>query len=308
MNSTNITTILESLNARFGIAGKVNIIAANGGLPAIQITTSAATAEIYLHGAHVTAFQPSASEELIFVSSKTHWEPTKAIRGGIPICFPWFGPKADDPKAPMHGFARTHEWTIASIEEQDEAVQITLTFDGSEATQPLWPHAFHAEYRVSVGTFLQLELAVTNTGDAAFQFEEALHTYHHVGDIHQTHLSGLDGISYLDKVDAYAKKTQSGDIAITGQTDRVYLETNAAITIHDAALSRSIEVEKSSSRNTVVWNPWAEVAASMADMGNDEWPYFVCVEAANCRDNAVTLAPGETHAMGVTIRVANLCE
>jgi glucose-6-phosphate 1-epimerase len=299
---------IATLNQRFAIPGKVQIVAANGGLPAIQITTPVASAEIYLHGAHLTAFKPAGTEEVIFVSGKTHWESTKAIRGGIPICFPWFGPKADDPKAAMHGFARTNEWTVVAIEEkreeQGEAIQITLAFESSEATLALWPHAFHAEYRVTVGTSLHLELAVTNTGDVPFQFEEALHTYHRIGDVHRIRLSGLDGISYLDKVDAYAKKTQNGDIAITGQTDRVYLETAGTITIHDAAFSRTIEVEKSSSNNTVVWNPWAEVAASMADMGNDEWPDFVCVEAANVRDNAITLAPGEKHTMAVTIRVA----
>ena len=299
---------IASLNQRFAIPGKLQIVAANGGLPAIQITTPGASAEIYLHGAHVTAFKPADTEEVIFVSSKTHWESTKAIRGGIPICFPWFGPKADDPKAAMHGFARTHEWTIVAIEElgeeQGEAIQITLAFESSEATQPLWPHSFHAEYSVTVGASLHLELAVSNTGDSAFTFEEALHTYHHIGDINLTHLTGLDGIGYLDKVDAFAKKTQSGDITITGQTDRVYLDTAGTITIDDAGLSRTVEVEKSASSNTVVWNPWAEVAASMADMGNDEWPHFVCVEAANVRDNAIPLAPGEKHTMAVTIRVA----
>ncbi len=277
------------------------VVAARGGLAAVRITSPLASAEIYLQGAQVTSWQATGTAEVIFMSEQSRWEPGKAIRGGIPICFPWFGPKADDSKAPQHGFARTAEWQLETIAARGAEVVVTLALESSAATRELWPHEFRAVYRVTVGSELKLELSVTNSGQTPFSFEEALHTYHAVSDVRQVRITGLDGLRYLDKPDGYQEKSQQGEVAFTTLTDRVYLDALEDATIDDG--SRQIVVHKENSHNTVVWNPWIEGASSLADMGYEEWREFVCVEACNCRDAAITLAPGAEHTMTVAIRV-----
>jgi len=298
--------VISDYNDLFAIPGVACVVAGQGGLPAVRITSPAASAEIYLHGGHVTSWQPMGSEDVIFLSERSRCESAKAIRGGIPICFPWFGAKSDDAKAPQHGFARTSEWRLASIARggtrDGDPVVVTLVLEDSEATRALWPHAFRAEYRVAVGDELTLALSITNTGDVDFQFEEALHTYFAVENVKRIRVEGLDGAAYLDKPDGFREKRQKGDIAFATLTDRVYLDVPCAVTIADAA--RRIAVAKENSNNTVVWNPWSDGAKALSDMGDEEWRKFVCVEAVNCLGAAVTLAPGQEHTMSATVRVS----
>src|SRR5271168_648148 len=170
-------TIAE-LNERFAIPGIAQVVTGNGGLPKIQITSASANAEIYLHGAQLTSWRPSGSTEVIFVSEHSRFEEGKAIRGGIPVCFPWFRGKTDDPKAPAHGFARTRSWQLESITQAGDAVVVTLATETDEASRKLWSYECHLTHRIAVSSVVQLELAVTNAGSLPFRFEEALHTYH----------------------------------------------------------------------------------------------------------------------------------
>lgn len=294
---------IDQLNERFAIDGVAKIVAGQGGLPAVRITSAAASAEVYLHGGHVTAWRPAGAEDVIFVSAASRWEAGKPIRGGIPICFPWFGAKGDDAKAPQHGFARTSEWELVAIAQDGESVVVTLALESTDATRALWPYEFRAEYRVAVGAELRLELAVTNCGGVPFRFEEALHAYFHVGDVAQMRVAGLDGVAYLDKRDGGREKLQVGDVAMTAITDNVYLATASALTIEDPVLKRRIAVEKRNSLTTVVWNPWSDGAKALADMGDDEWREFVCVEACNTGAAGVELAPGQEHTMSAVIRI-----
>ena len=297
---------LEEMNRRFGIAGVAEIVAGNGGLPKVRITTAAATAEIYLHGAQVTSWCPAGGEEMIFLSRLARWEDGRAIRGGIPICFPWFRDKADDPQAPAHGFVRTKAWTLASITREGDAVTVSLATASDAATRKWWPHDFHLMHRITVGAELGLELMMTNTGAVPLQFEEALHTYHRVGDVEQVRIEGLDGAAYLDNTDKNREKMQQGDIVFTQATDRIYEETRHAVELKDPARQRRMQVAKENSLTTVVWNPWKEGAEAFADMGDEEWQQMVCVEASNLRASAVSLAPGEQHAMRVRIGVEKI--
>jgi glucose-6-phosphate 1-epimerase len=298
-------TIAE-LDRRFGMPGIVAVVVGNGGLPKVRITSPQATGEIYLHGAHVTSWTPSGGEEVIFVSSQSRWEDARAIRGGVPICFPWFGDKADDPDAPAHGFARTKAWRLESIVQGGDAVTVSMFTESDESTKKWWPAAFRLVYRATFGRELSLELVLTNTGAAALRFEEALHAYHRVGHIEKARVRGLDGVQYLDKTERNRKKTQHGDIVIVAETDRVYLNTQEAVELNDPVLHRRTRVEKQHSRATVVWNPWVEKARALSDLGDDEWMRMICIETSNVSDFAVDLGPGEQHTMKAIVSVAHL--
>jgi glucose-6-phosphate 1-epimerase len=299
-----LSTSIADLNSRFQIRGAAKVVEGNGGLPKIQITTPNALGEIYLHGAHVTSWKPAGEEQVLFLSPHSLYEEGKAIRGGVPICFPWFGAKADDPKAPSHGFVRTKSWQLESIGQSGE--EIILSTASDDNTRALWPHDFRLEYRVVFGTELLMELTMTNTGSSALRFEEALHAYYSVGDAAKVSVSGLDGVRYLDKTDSMHEKSQTGDVTITSETDRVYLHTAHAIELYDPVLRRRIAIEKEDSRNTVVWNPWIEKARAMGDLGEDEWKSMLCIESANVGDTAVELAPGEQHMMTARARVGDI--
>jgi len=293
-----------ALNERLSIPGVAQIVSGNNGLPKIQIETSAATAEIYLYGAQVTSWKPAGNDEILFVSEKSHWEAGRAIRGGIPICFPWFRAKADDKQAPSHGFVRTKEWRVESISaEEGGSVGVCLSTDSDESTRRWWPFDFRLGYRVTIGSSLRLELTMMNTGRSALRFEEALHAYFKVGDVERTCVRGLDGVGYLDNQDGNREKTQSGDIVLSHQTDNAYRKTTGAVAILDLVLGRTLRTGKQNSSSTIVWNPWHEGAASIADLGDDEWRQMLCVEGGNIMDSAVNLEPGQRHAMTITIDI-----
>ena len=275
------------------------------GLPRLTVSTARATAEVYLHGGHVTGWQPSGAEPVIWVSRDSQFRPDKPIRGGVPICFPWFGAHATDASAPMHGFGRLREWTLAGAEDQGGEVHLTfLLTDDDTSHRSAWPHRFKAEYRVTVGERLAMAIDVTNTGGAPVTFEAALHTYFSVRNVRDVGVTGLAGTEYLDKVDGFARKCE-GDapIRFIGETDRVYLDTESTCTIHDSGLGRRIEIVKTGSRSTIVWNPWIDKARAMPDFGDDEWPSMLCVESANVRDAAVRLEPASHHMMSAVISV-----
>jgi len=296
------TLDLQQLNDSFAIPGIAQIVPGNDGQPKIKITSVAASAEIYLHGAHLTSWIPAGAEEVLFLSSKAQYQDGKAIRGGVPICFPWFNAKTDDPKAPSHGLVRTKTWELDSITHEGNAIAVTLSTASDEATRKWWPHEFRAEQRITISSHLQMELIVSNTGGGPLTFQEALHTYYRVGNVRYVRLVGLDHLSYLDNTEGNVEKLQYGDNTFTQRIDNAYLNTEAELELIDSSLKRRIRIAKQNSHNTVVWNPWAELAAGMADLG-DEWPHFVCVEAANIRANAVTLQPGEQHTMTAIIKV-----
>jgi glucose-6-phosphate 1-epimerase len=296
---------IDALNATFSIAEIARIVAGNGGLPKVQITSSAASAEIYLHGAQVTSWQPAGSEEVIFLSDQSRWEEGRAIRGGIPICFPWFRAKSDDSKAPAHGVVRTKAWQLEALTREQDSVVVTLATESDAETRKWWPFEFRAVHRITVGTDLKLELSVSNIGPTAFHFEEALHTYNRVGDAEKLHITGLDGVAFLDNRDGNKLKLQTGDALLTQATDNAYLNTQSPVEIVDPILNRRIRLEKQNSLTTVVWNPWKDDAAKLADLGDDEWRQMACVEASNILSGTVALAPGEEHTMTATIRVVN---
>jgi glucose-6-phosphate 1-epimerase len=240
---------------------------------------------------------------VLFVSSQSRWEDGHAIRGGVPICFPWFGDKRDDPNAPAHGFVRTKAWQLDSIAKDGDAVTVSMFTESNNDTKQWWPGRFRLVHRATFGPALTLELVVTNTGTTLLRFEEALHAYHRVADIQKARVQGLDAVHYLDKADSNRKKLQGGELSIVSETDRVYLNTSGPVELVDPILHRRTSITKENSRTTVVWNPWAQKAHSLSDLGDDEWRQMVCIETSNVADFAVELAPGDQHTMKAVVRV-----
>jgi glucose-6-phosphate 1-epimerase len=296
-------TTRDALNRRFVIEGLAEIVDGSGGLLKVRVAGAAASGEMYLQGAHVTSWHPRGVGEMLFVSRRTRWEAGHPIRGGVPVCFPWFGNKEGDAAAPAHGFVRTEEWTLESIERADDAVTVSMRTGSSDATKRWWPADFSLVHRVTFGPTLTMELIASNTGTEPLRYEEALHSYHGVGHVEQVRVRGLDQHVYRDKVDAHREKTQQGEILFLSETDRMYLNASGTIEVEDAASRRQTTIAKKHSHTTVVWNPWIARAQALPDLQDDEWQRFICIEPSNVGPSAVALAPGEQHVMAVVISV-----
>jgi glucose-6-phosphate 1-epimerase len=302
-----VLTVAE-LDHQLGIPGVARISEGNSGLARVQITGAFGEGEMYLHGAHVTSWKPAGNEEVLFVSTKSRWEEGQAIRGGIPICFPWFRGKSDDPHAPAHGFVRTKTWQLESIvegknSENENGVAVTMFTQSDEHTRKWWPGEFRLVHRVTFGSELRLELTCINTGTTPFRFEEALHTYNRIANIQDARVLGLDGVSYLDNTQSNKEKTQRGDVVIASPTDSAYCNTQNKVDLLDANKKRGIRLRKEYSLSTVVWNPWSEGAARLQDLGDGEWRQFLCVEASNILDAAIHLVPGQEHRMSAVLTI-----
>lgn len=296
---------IAALNEKFGISGIAQIAAGSGGLPRVQIGTPSAKADIYLHGAQVTSWQPARTADVIFLSEKAQWQDGKAIRGGIPVCFPWFRAKADDPQAPAHGFARTKEWQVESISmAENEAVCARFSIASDAGSRKWWPFEFRLEYAITVGKVLKLELKMNNTGGKALRFEEALHTYFRVGDVREVRVRGLGGLKFLDNRDGNREKMQAGELVLEKQTDNAYRNASGPVEIVDAVVGRRLTTVKHNSNSTIVWNPWRDGAAGMSDFGDEEWTSMLCVEGGNIMSAGVDVGPGDSHTMAVSIEVA----
>jgi len=270
-----------------------------------------ATGAVHDQGAHVTGWTPAGQAPVLWLSPSTALEQGAPIRGGVPICFPWFADGPSGGLQPKHGFARTLPWHVETFESSDHEAVAVYRFSDADVRDPahreLFPHRFEAEYSVRFGAQLALELAVTNTDDHPFDVEEALHTYLAVGDVRRIRIEGLDGASYRDKVLGRDGCVQEGELVLDGETDRVY-EAAGEVAVVDPVLGRVLRIRRAGAANTVVWNPGAEKAAALPDVGPDAWTGFVCVEGANTAAHAVRLEPGRTHRMAYRVAVEALPE
>ena len=288
---------VQSLCEQFKVPG-LHFEAGQGGLTKAVVATPVASGEVYLHGAHVTSWQPAGHGPVLWMSRSSLFQPGKPIRGGVPICFPWFGPNASDASAPAHGFARTAMWEVAEARPTAEG--------GISMTLQTRIDPFAVRFTVEFGSVLRMTLATElATGvSASHRFEDALHTYFSVSDVRNISITGLEQSRYIDKLDGAAEKPATGvAIEFIGETDRVYFDSDSECHLHDPGRKRTIAVSKSGSHSTVVWNPWIAKSARMPDFGDHEWPEMVCIETANVGVNAVELAPKSIHSTTVVIRV-----
>lgn len=317
---------IAELQNKFAIPGVLGFEKSPSGLVFARVTAPSAEATIYLQGAHVTHWKPAGQAPAIFLSQKAEFTPGKPIRGGVPIIFPWFAERHDGKTGPQHGFARISEWDLAFAAMSGDELHLAFTLAPNELSRSLGYDHFKLGYRVTIGHKLTLELGVQNDsgngganggGPAAatakadqaadgapLVFEQALHTYYAVADARQVEIDGLGGTAYIDKVDEFKQKVQPpGPLKFEGRTDRPYLNTTATCVLHDPAGGRKITVAKSGSKSTVVWNPWKEFTANMADMEPDAWLHMTAIETANVGEDAVTLKAGDTHTMRADISI-----
>ena len=296
------SSAIAELNQRFGIPGLARVIVGEGSLAKVVVSTPSAAGEMYLHGGHVTSWIPKNSSDVLYCSPHSLWQEGRAIRGGVPVCFPWFGDKADDRAAPAHGFVRTKAWELESIAQAGDDVVVSAVTESSADTRKWWPYEFSLTCRTTFGSQLKLELIVSNMDSTPFSFEEALHAYFRVSDAVTGVVDGLDATDYLDKTDRRTRKPHRGELRFAAETDSVFLNTQHPVELVDSTLRRRIALQKQNSLTTVVWNPWAEKSRSMSDLGEGEWKRFICIEASNVAPYAVQLAPGEQHVMTLTVQ------
>ena len=276
-----------------------------GGLPFLLVDTDICRARLTPHGAQICEWAPAGrTSSALFVSPQAVFAAGKAIRGGIPVCFPWFANHPSDPAKPAHGFARTRLWEIRDTARDDAGdVRVVFRLTADAASRALWPSDFVATLTATLGRALTVTLEVENTGAAELAYESALHTYLAVGDVEAIRIHGLERTRFIDKVDGLAEKTSAdAPLSVSGEVDRVYLDTTATCTVDDPLNARRITIAKSGSQATVVWNPGRVKGEAVSDIG-DAWRRFVCVETANCGPHVVRLAPRAHHAMSMRLDV-----
>ncbi len=295
---------LDTLNDRFAIPSNLRFKPFGDGLVAVDITNLHGSASLCLQGGQLLSWQPvSTDQPVIWMSPAATFATSASIRGGIPVCWPWFGAHALESGFPAHGFARTQPWQVTGTRSlEDGSTEIALSFVPNEAAQKYWPHASRLDMLVNVGASLKIALITRNLGASDFSITEALHTYFAVSDVAQVKVEGLDGVHFHDKAAGWTQSDQTGAVTFAAEFDRVYVNSANRCTIVDPALKRRIHIAKLGSQSTVVWNPAAARAAQMGDLGDEGWKRFVCVESANALENAVTVPAGQSHTLAVEYR------
>jgi len=295
---------IKELNQKYAIPRHIEFIRGKGGLPTAIIINGLASSEVCLYGAHVLKYQPKDQKDVLWMSDKSFFEEGKPIRGGIPVCFPWFGPHAKDSNKPQHGFARLLTWTVLETSVLPEgSTQLRLGLEDSPATKDLWPFSFKAEMTISVGESLDVMLSYSNTGNETFVVSDALHSYFNISDVENIGIEGLTGITYYNGFEKEATGKQTEPVLLIQQEEnRRYVNHSSECLIEDAGFMRNIHVAKTGSKVTVVWNPW-ENAKNIADIPDEGYKTMICVEAVNAYDNVATVAPGKSFSVSTSIRV-----
>lgn len=272
------------------------------GLRGWQVDTPLCRALVSAQGGQVLAFQSRGREPLLWLSPAAHLAPGLAIRGGIPLCFPWFGPHPSDPRQSAHGFARLREWQLASARLDAGALHLDLVLQADAATRDLWPHDFRATLHVGLGHHLSLQLEVANSGTAAFDFSFAFHSYFPLIDSRRARIEGLAGSTCLDQLDPTGhRRHQHGPVRFDGETDRIFTGVSADCRLLDEARNSAVRLLSSGCRSVIAWNPGPEKAARLADMTPSAWQGMACVESGNVKEDTVSLPPGAVVRFALTL-------
>ena len=263
-------------------------------------------------GAQVLHYQHGQQPPIIWRSEQAGYQRGQSVRGGVPVCWPWFGDLARNPAplqsqhaepgaAPAHGGVRNLDWQLLGIEQQDDAVTLQFIFDSRTQPLPHWPHAAELRLDIRLDQRLHLSLSSHNHGEQTLHLSQALHSYFAVSDIRQTQVLGLDGCRYIETLDGWQECRQQGAVQFSGETDRIYLDVPQRLALVDPGWQRRILLESASSRSAVVWNPWIDKARRLSQFADDAWQRMLCIETANVWDDCVALAPGERHSLDVSL-------
>ncbi len=287
---------IERLNSEFKISERLLFREMEKNLTCIVISNPYAEALISLYGGQIVSFKPKNEVDLLYMSPLSNFKIGKAIRGGIPICFPWFGPHPTDQSKPQHGFGRLMTWEVVqALELQSGETEITLKLGASDETKEYWANDFVAELIILVGKKLSVSLKITNQGTAPFDYSCALHSYYRVSDIANISIAGLIKTPYYKHGEPGDFLQNTPELVFNQMEDRHYYNTEETCFIEDTTYNRTIRVSKSGSKITTVWNPWIENCASISDLPDNGYRSFVCIEAVNSFGNSITLNPGESH-------------
>jgi len=290
---------------QFSIPGILQVLPGSGELPLIRITNSFAECDMFLHGAHIARFQPVGQQDLLWMSPQCVYQPGKPLRGGIPICFPWFGAHKTIPSFPMHGFARIRTWSLDSTAQlSDGRTLVVLVLTDDADTLAMWPFHFRLELKVVVGATLEVTLLTENRSDDPFTCDEALHTYFNVADAAHCTVHGLEGVMYRDRLKGDAPFIQMGELKIQREMVNAYLDAPETIDLVDQLSNRTIRIAQQGMDAAVVWNPWETTAAANPEL-KGLWRQFVCVESANCLDRHLMMLPGAAHRSFLSCQAQN---
>lgn len=265
------------------------------GVNIIRVIHPLAEAGISLHGGHLLWFKPQGEKDIIWLSEKAIFDQSKAVRGGIPICWPWFGQAG----TPSHGFARTSQWSLLEHRENENGVIVSLALEDNEETYAIWPHKFKNVLTFEIGQELKVSLTSTNTGNQPWSYSGALHTYFDIANINDIDITGM-GPKYLDSTQQGKVCEGGSTLTFNGETDRVYTQPEATITINDKNNNREILVNNEGHNAAVIWNPWQALSVNMGDMADNSYETMVCVEST-IHQPSIELAPGQSHTLLTTI-------
>jgi glucose-6-phosphate 1-epimerase len=295
------------LNQQYGIKDQLQFSLGDNGFVMIDISNQFAKARISTYAGQIISYQPnSAKEDLFFLSDKVQYQEGKAIRGGVPICWPWFGDDTSGFERPPHGFVRNQQWDILSTETlEDGRTSVVLTTADTDMTRELWHYEFNLELQLIIGLNLEMKLKTKNTGKQFFTITQALHTYFKVSDVSNVLIKGLDGKPYIDKLDAFAVKQQADDIIVSQEIDRIYQKSPKQISLTDSGFNRTITISSYGSDTTIVWNPWLTSISKIADLNLESYRNFVCVETANVFTDSLTIIPpGREHVVTTVFSIS----
>ncbi len=299
---------INELQKSFALPGHATIAAGRGGLPTIMVANGAASAEITLLGGHILSFTPTGQRDLLWVSPASPFEPATAIRGGVPLCWPWFGAHATNPALPLHGFARTADWSLKAITaDGPNRTRVTLSLADSSASRVLWNQRFALTLQATIGASLEIALTTRNVGAEPFTISQAIHTYFNISHVGNVTITGYDGVDYVDKVGgANRPDRQVGDITINREIDAVFQNCPGASAILDTGFKRRLTIAKQGSNSAVVWNPWIEKAKKLSGYTPESYQTMVCVETCNALADARTILPGAEHCLKAIIAASRL--
>lgn len=294
-----LTLDAAALDERFRIADRLHFAVLHGGIVAI-LSHDGARAVVALQGGQVLTYSTPDCGEVLWLSPQAKLGTGKAVRGGIPICWPWFGPHPEGGGRPAHGFVRTQFWRVVCATAAGAATRLTLACEEGVDGHPHWPHSARLHLEIALGRTLSLSLTTQNTGPSAFELTQALHSYFRIADITSVEVRGLETVRFIDQLDPAGLKSEPGPVRISGEVDRIYQSLTTPVTIRDDP-ARLIEIASRGSASAVLWNPWIEKSARLGDMGCDGYRHMLCFETANAGADAVTLAPGESHTLTTAI-------
>ena len=283
-----------TLNQKFGIPDLLQFVENDQSAQVVRVESPFGSMEIARQGAQLLFWTPKNQAPVVWLSPQAAFKEGKSLRGGAPICWPWFGAHPENPQLPGHGFARNIDWRMLETSRLRDAIRVTMILEPGEEQLKIWPHMAELTLSITMGEAMEIALTTNNISDKPLVITQAVHTYFHVGDIARVQVEGLENKEYIDKAGEETRRRQQGAVTIDREVDRIYLDCPEDVVIVDEALQRRIRISKQGSNSTVVWNPWIEKGAAFGDMGEEGYRNMLCVETTNAAEDCIIVKPGES--------------